>query len=206
MPVTIANGVSVILGEVSVLDGVDLSVEQGEIVALTGENGAGKSTLMRCLAGLQRVSAGEVLVFGRPPAGDEAFWRAVALVTEDHAWYPWLTVREHLELSTTIHGVRLEPDAVLDSFELLDRADAAPLTLSTGQRQRLALGCALARPSRLLLLDEPESGLDPAARGRLAELLADYAHEGTLIMATHDLELASATGARVVTLSAGART
>jgi len=210
MLIAAATGVRVVLGGTTVLDQVDLSVDQGEVVALMGENGIGKSTLLRCLAGLLRTAGGEILVFGAAPKGDEAFWRDVSLVTEEQAWYPWLTVREHLELIRKIHAPisdsLMEPDALLEVFGLLERADASPLTLSTGQRQRLALASALVRPSRLLLLDEPEQGLDQDFRKRLGVLLTSYTQDGgTLIMATHDQTLAKATGARVVTLQAGPR-
>lgn len=205
MPVVETKGVCVVLGEVTVLDRVDLCVEAGEVVALMGENGIGKSTLLRCVAGLQRTTAGLVEVFGAEPSGDEAFWRDVGLVTEEQAWYPWLTVREHLELVRKIHdpvdGTCPDPGALLDTFGLAERADATPVNLSTGQRQRLSLACILARPSRLLLLDEPEQGLDQDFRERLGELLAGYAASGgALLMATHDPELAKRSGARIVSL------
>ncbi|GIH69788.1 ABC transporter ATP-binding protein [Sphaerimonospora thailandensis] len=210
MSIAVAKGVRVVVGATTVLDHTDLDVARGEIVALMGENGIGKSTLIRCLAGLQRTTEGVILVFGAPPSGDAAFWRDVGLVTDDQAWYPWLTVREHLELIRKIHepadDPRMEPDALLEAFGLLDRADAAPATLSTGQRQRLSIASVLARPSRLLLLDEPEHGLDADFRERLAVMLGNYASDGgTLIMATHDRELASATEARVIALEAGTR-
>ncbi|MEU4833869.1 ABC transporter ATP-binding protein [Streptosporangium sp. NPDC023615] len=195
----------VTFGGLTVLDRFDLRVDQGEVVALTGVNGAGKSTLLRCLAGLERVERGEILVLGAPPRDDETFWRDVGLITDEQAWYPWLTVREHLELVRRIHAPVgdscPEPEALLETFGLSDRADVAPITLSTGQRQRLSLAAMLARPSRLLLLDEPEQGLDQTFRGSLGALLAKYAGDGgTLVMATHDARLAESAGARVVTL------
>lgn len=99
---------------------------------------------------------------------------------------------------------RLEVEAALELFDLGERADASPLTLSTGQRQRLSLAAALLRPSRLLLLDEPERGLDEMFRGRLATILTGYASAGgTVIMATHDHRLAEGTRARQVMLAAG---
>ncbi|MEV4257380.1 ABC transporter ATP-binding protein [Spirillospora sp. NPDC049652] len=194
------RNVGVELGGVPVLDGVDLVAGRGEIVAVLGENGVGKSTLLRCLAGLQAGASGAVGVLGRPPADDPEFWRDVVLVGDEPAWYPGLTVLEHLEMLASVHaGTRMTPDAALETFGLGERRDHAPLAMSTGQRQRLSLAMGLLRPSRLLLLDEPERGLDAAFRARLASLLTGYAADGgTVVMATHDPGLARNTGARVV--------
>ncbi|WP_372974752.1 AAA family ATPase [Microbispora sp. GKU 823] len=123
---------------------------------------------------------------------------------DEPAWYPGLSVREHLELMSAVHqDARLTVGEALETFELSTRADLAPLPLSTGQRQRLSLAMALLRPSRLLLLDEPERGLDAGFRQRLAGILRGYAAEGgTVVMATHDARLAQDAGARVITLRA----
>jgi heme ABC exporter ATP-binding subunit CcmA len=181
------------LGGNPVLRDLDLTVAPGEIVAVVGPNGSGKSTLLRCLAGLQPVTSGEVRVFGKPPADDAAFWGRVALLGDEPAWYPGLTAREHLELMGAVHAqARMTVDAALELFALQERADAPPLNLSTGQRQRLSLAATLLRPSTLLLLDEPERGLDKDFRADLADLLHEYADEGgTVVMATHDQGLAT---------------
>jgi heme ABC exporter ATP-binding subunit CcmA len=199
--VIVARDVGVELGGVPVLRGVDLTVAAGDVVAVVGANGVGKTTLLRCLAGLQQ-AAGSVGVLGRPPVDGPGFWRDVVLVGDEPAWYPGLTVREHLELMRAVHGPgRLEVVAALESFELTGCADRAPSSLSTGQRQRLSLAMALLRPSRVLLLDEPERGLDAAFRERLARLLAEYAAGGgAVVMVTHDLRFAE--GARCVALEA----
>ncbi|MFB9204388.1 heme ABC exporter ATP-binding protein CcmA [Nonomuraea spiralis] len=187
-------GLTVELGANPVLRDLELAVEQGEIVAVVGPNGSGKSTLLRCLAGLQPPTSGTVRVFGAEPADDAAFWRSVALLGDEPAWYPGLTAREHLELMGAVHAeARMTVESALEVFALAERADAPPLNLSTGQRQRLCLAATLLRPSTLLLLDEPERGLDAGFRVRLARLLEEYADEGgTVVMATHDETLAGA--------------
>ncbi|MFF0577564.1 heme ABC exporter ATP-binding protein CcmA [Streptosporangium saharense] len=203
-PTIAAHDIQVNLGGQAVLRGVDLTAAPGEIVAVIGENGAGKSTLLRCLAGLETPATGRILVLGDPPTDTATFWREVALTGDEPAWYPGLSVQEHLELVTTTHrDGRMDVGAALAAFDLGGRADLHPLTLSTGQRQRVSLATALVRPSRLLLLDEPERGLDTAFRDRLADILREYAVQGgTVVMATHDLGLAEACGARLVRLEA----
>ncbi|MFE3448042.1 heme ABC exporter ATP-binding protein CcmA [Nonomuraea sp. NPDC059194] len=191
-PIIAVDDLSVELGGNPVLSGLTLSVGPSELVALVGPNGSGKSTLLRCLAGLQPATSGTVSVFGAPPADDAAFWRRVALLSDEPAWYPGLTAGEHLELMRAVHGEpRMTVEAALELFALRERADAPPLNLSTGQRQRLSLAAALLRPSSLLLLDEPERGLDAGFRERLGALLSEYTVAGgTVVMATHDPELA----------------
>jgi ABC-2 type transport system ATP-binding protein len=207
--VVAVRGVRMAYGSFVVLADVDLDVAEGEIVAVTGVNGAGKSTLLSCLAGLRRPADGRVNVLGDMPRDTAEFWRAVALVAEQPTWYPGLTVREHLELVRLTHepisGWCLPADTLIETFGLSARAGAVPLDLSSGQRQRLALSAALARPSKLLLLDEPEQSLDPAFRAELAALLRlEYAaHGGTVVMATHDLDFAAAAGARQLQLCDG---
>jgi ABC-2 type transport system ATP-binding protein len=196
-------------GSVVVLEDIELTVAPGEIVALTGVNGVGKSTLLSCLAGFRQPAGGTVAVLGGPPRDSPAFWRDVALVADQPTWYPGLTVRELLGLVRMTHepvrGWCLTGDELIEAFGLTARADASPLSLSSGQRQRLSLAAALARPSRLLLLDEPEQSLDAAFRNDLGTLLRkEYAAGGgTVVMATHDHEFAATAGARVVELTEG---
>jgi ABC-type multidrug transport system ATPase subunit len=208
-PVVAVSGLRMAYGDVVVLEDVDLTAAAGEIVAVTGVNGVGKSTLLSCLAGFRRPKAGAVSVLGGPPRDDAEFWRAVAHVADQPTWYPGLTVREHLELirmtNEPLTGWCLPSDDLIDTFGLTARADASPLSLSSGQRQRLSLAAALARPSKLLLLDEPEQSLDADFRLELATVLSEgYAGSGgTVIMATHDHEFAEAASARQVQLTDG---
>ncbi|WP_157247977.1 heme ABC exporter ATP-binding protein CcmA [Nonomuraea typhae] len=192
-PLVTTTDLTVELGGDPVLTGLTLAVRPGELVAVVGENGSGKSTLLRCLAGLQPPTSGEVTVLGAAPADTAAFWARVVLTADEPAWYPGLTVREHLDLVLAVHSApRMSTGAALESFALTARADAVPASLSTGQRQRLSLAATLLRPSRLLLLDEPERGLDADFRPRLGDLLEEYAGAGgTVIMATHDPALAA---------------
>ena len=196
-------------GSVVVLEDIDLTVAEGEVVALTGINGVGKSTLLSCLAGFRRQAQGTVSVLGGPPRDNAAFWRSVAIVADQPTWYPGLTVRELLELVRMTHQPLpswcVPVDDLVEIFGLSARADASPLSLSSGQRQRLSLAAALARPSRLLLLDEPEQSLDEGFRRDLGTLLREQyaANGGTVVMATHDHEFALTADARIVSLTEG---
>ncbi len=186
-------------GSTPVLAGLDLTVPAGAGVCITGENGIGKSTLLRCIAGLQRPDAGEIEVFGGPPGSTPEFWRAVATTVEPPTWYPGLTVREHAELVCRAHGqdaAEAGVDEALERFGITAQADAAPASMSSGQKQRLTLALALLRPSRLLILDEPEQRLDADGRKLVAAMLTEYLDgSGSLLMASHDDAFVAASGA-----------
>jgi ABC-2 type transport system ATP-binding protein len=195
---------SVSYGSTPVLVDVQLTVPVGAGVCVTGENGIGKSTLLRCVASLQRADAGEIKIFGGPPGSTPEFWRAVVTTVEPPTWYPGLTAREHAELVCRAHG--LDPaagvDEALERFGIAGHADAIPPSLSSGQKQRLTLALALLRPSRLLILDEPEQRLDPEGRAMVAGLLRDYlAGGGTVLMASHDDSFAAAAGSSTVSMA-----
>ncbi|WP_110180766.1 ABC transporter ATP-binding protein [Nocardioides solisilvae] len=186
-----------------VLDGFDLVVEPGEVVALVGPNGAGKTTLMRCVVGIEEPDGGEVLLDDRPLDTREADVRGdVLALLDDTAWFPDLTVLEHLDLLARADSV-VDPGAVardaLAEVGLTRIADQVPGTLSSGQKQRLSLAVALVRPWRLLLVDEPEQRLDADGQAWLGRWLAEQAREGrSVLMACHSEALVAAAGARVV--------
>src|ERR1700739_3161952 len=121
-------------GNVVVLEDIDLTVSEGEVVAITGVNGVGKSTLLSCLAGFRRPSGGTVSVLGGPPRDDAEFWRSVAIVADQPTWYPGLTAPELLELvrmtPRPLRGWCLPADELVETFGLSSRADASPLSLS----------------------------------------------------------------------------
>ncbi|MCU7724639.1 ABC transporter ATP-binding protein [Actinoplanes sp. KI2] len=191
-------------GSTPVLVGVALTVPANSGVCVTGENGIGKSTLLRCVSSLQEPDSGTIRVFGAPPGAGPEFWRAVVTTVEPPTWYPGLTVHEHAELVCRAHGQDPQEagiDEALERLGLAGHADAIPPSLSSGQKQRLTLACALLRPSSLLILDEPEQRLDPDGRKEVAALLAQYLEDGgSLLMASHDESFAAASGAQVTTM------
>jgi len=170
---------------------ISVRLNPGQCLAVIGANGTGKSTFLRALAGLLEPLAGRIEAFGRPIDERSAQFRAyTAIVLDEDAYLPALTTREHLLLTARGHGVSGVSDLVTDlveEFGLTDRQDAIPTALSSGQRRRLLLAAAFARPRRLLILDEPEQRLDYGMRERLAERLqAERRDAGGVLMATHD--------------------
>ena len=204
------TGVSRRYGERLALCPVDLALAAGQCVAVLGANGSGKSTLLRIAAGRDSPTSGRVAYSGRVMTEDDLVARTeIAMVGDAASAYPDLTVREHLLLVAVAHGAGREAGALADralaECRLAGHADALPGSLSSGQRQALQLAAVLVRPRRLLVLDEPEQRLDPAARRWLAGLLGtEKAAGAALLVATHHAELATAVADHVMVLADGA--
>jgi ABC-type multidrug transport system ATPase subunit len=193
-------------GEAPVCGEVGFRLDPGRALAVVGANGAGKSTLLRTLAGLLPPLAGTVLFDGSAVDEREArFRRDVAAVLDDDAFFTSLTGREHLLLTARGHGVAGADDVVtaeVAAFGMAERVDALPSALSSGQRRRLALAAAFVRPSRLLVLDEPERRLDTAMRRRLATRLAARRDAGAAVLfASHDTDLVHAVADEVLVVA-----
>jgi heme ABC exporter ATP-binding subunit CcmA len=196
-----------LLGRFPALTGADLDVHDGEIVLLTGPNGAGKTTLLRLIAGLVPLRSGEAEVLDVDLTRDRRSMRPqLALVGHETFCYDDLTVRENLRFVARAGG-SIDPDAataVMGRVGLDAVADLTHRRLSAGQRRRLALGTALVRDPRLLLLDEPHAGLDADGREVLHEIVAAAPGEGrTVVMASHELELARSLATREVQVDSG---
>ncbi|MGD2079153.1 MAG: ABC transporter ATP-binding protein [Chloroflexota bacterium] len=179
-------------GQFTAVDKLSLRVEQGEIYAFLGLNGAGKTTTIRLLLGMIRPTAGEVSVLGKAISrGTKKPWASVGYLVETADAYPELTVRQNLEAMRRLHpGV--EQDAVLRVIEQLGLtayADQRAGTLSHGNAQRLGVAKALLHSPRLLILDEPANGLDPAGIVEMRNLLIELARDQgvTVFMSSHIL-------------------
>ncbi len=187
--------------------GIDLEVRPGECAAVVGTNGTGKSTLLRCLSGEQPVTEGVVLVDGAPP--DEraaAFRRAVSVLVDEPDDVGERTARQYADLLAGTHGIDRDPGALLDAAGLAERADVPVDALSAGQRRRLLLVGATARPHTVLLVDEPERALDAAGRRWAAELLTAARSRAAVVLTSHDRTLADAVADRVLELPDPAQT
>ncbi|MEU8210483.1 ABC transporter ATP-binding protein [Micromonospora sp. NPDC049044] len=189
------RGLSRNFGDLVVLDDVSFTLPAGRIAVVLGPNGSGKTTLLRCVVGADRPDAGEVLVQGRRADETDPQVRAlVAAALDDIDFFPDLSVVEHLELVAYAHGGDAEPvEEVLTELGLDAARDQLPVTLSSGQRRRLALASCFVRPRRVLILDEPEQRLDVRGRQWLAERLLRERDAGTaVLLASHDPELIDA--------------
>jgi ABC-2 type transport system ATP-binding protein len=176
-------------GALAAVDGVDLTVNAGDVYGYLGPNGAGKTTSLRMMLGLIRPTAGAVRLFGRDPTVSVHALERVAGFVEAPTFYPYLTGRRNLELLAAYdgRGARERIDRSLELVELSGRAGDRVGGYSHGMRQRLGIAAALLRDPRLLLLDEPTTGLDPGGMRDMRALIRRLASEGITIMLSSHL-------------------
>ena len=199
------SGVRKAYGERVALDGVDLTVARGEVLALLGPNGAGKTTLVEILEGHRRADAGSVSVLGFDPARrDRAFRERIGVVLQETGLDPMIQVREALELYSAAYPRRRDLDEVLELVGLGDRGEAKASELSGGQRRRLDLALGIVGDPELVFLDEPTTGFDPAARRQSWELIDGLRDLGkTILLTTHYMDEAQHLADRIVVLAQG---
>jgi len=197
-------------GDVEVIHGADLDVQDGEFVVLVGPSGCGKSTLLRMIAGLEEVTEGEVSIDGERVNHIPASDRGLAMVFQSYALYPHMSVYKNMAFG--LENLRMPRDEIdqrvrraAEMLRITDYLSRKPKALSGGQRQRVAIGRAIVREPRIFLFDEPLSNLDAelrvAMRKELAALHAEIG--GTMIYVTHDQTEAMTLADRIVVLNAG---
>jgi ABC-2 type transport system ATP-binding protein len=192
-------------GPVQALDGVDLTVERGEVLAVLGPNGAGKTTMVEILEGHRRADAGEVRVLGHDPAARERdFLARIGIVLQESGLDPAIKVREAVELYSAAYPHPRPADEVIELVGLAGKAEERAETLSGGQRRRLDLALGIAGDPELIFLDEPTTGFDPAARRQSWELIGDLRSLGkTILLTTHNMDEAQQLADRVVVIARG---
>ena len=202
-----ARGVELRFGTQRALAGVDLTVPDRGLVALTGHSGSGKSSLLHVLSGLRRPSAGAVLLDGTPLASQPTTHlrsRVVAFVFQDHFLVPYLTAMENVLAGVARPGLddRARAGALIRELDLAAVAGRRASQLSGGERQRVAVARGLVRAPRYLFADEPTAALDRASAHRVFSLIRHAARDHAVLLVTHDAE-ALALAERVVELRDG---
>ena len=189
----------------AVVDGLDLTVRRGEVLALLGPNGAGKTTTVEILEGYRRADEGEVRVLGLDPAQDApALRQRVGLMLQSGGVYQHGRPRELIHLFAAFYREPMDPDGLLEQVGLAHLANRPYRVLSGGERQRLALALALVGRPELAILDEPTAGMDPVVRAQTRELIAGLRRSGvTILLTTHDLGDVEVLADRVAIIARG---
>ena len=200
-------------GADEVLKGIDLSIDEKEVVVIIGPSGSGKSTLLRCINHLEEPTAGEVIVDGitlSSEANINKVREEVGMVFQRFNLFPHMTVLENIMLAPmkVKHAVRAEAEKtareLLARVGLAEKADAYPDNLSGGQQQRVAIARALAMHPKVMLFDEPTSALDPEMVGEVLDVMRALAREGmTMVIVTHEMGFAREVGDRLLFVDEG---
>jgi ABC-2 type transport system ATP-binding protein len=200
-----ARGISKSFGEVAALNGVDLDIAEGEVHGLVGPNGAGKTTLLGLLLGLAQADDGDLEILGSPVRRTLALPDGVAGFVDGPGLYPALSARQNLAALARLRGDGTDGIAdALDQVGLIDVADDRVRGFSLGMRQRLGLAAALLTRPRLLVLDEPANGLDPAGTRHVHRVLTGLAAHGTsVVLSSHRMDDLAAVCSEVTLLSGG---
>lgn len=197
-------------GGPQVLHGVSLDINAGEFVVIVGPSGCGKSTLLRMIAGLESAPQGDILIGGRRANDLAPQDRDIAMIFQNYALYPHMTVRENIAFGLELRGVprarrRARADQVAAMLELTPYLDRKPRALSGGQRQRVAMGRAMAREASIFLMDEPLSNLDNALRVTMRTEIKQLHRQlgATIVYVTHDQTEALSLADRIAVMKDG---
>lgn len=208
------RGVVKRFGSTTVLDGVDLDVDEHQVVCIIGASGSGKSTLLRCINALEPVQGGDIVVAGRRCTGAsvdiDQLRRDVGMVFQSYNLFPHMTVMRNVTLAPievlnlSKAEARERARELLDRVGLADKADDYPDRLSGGQQQRVAIARALAMQPKVMLLDEITSALDPELVAEVLSLVRDLVADGmTMLLATHEMAFAKEVASKVCFLDGG---
>ena len=201
MPVVALENVVKSFGALTVLEGVSLAVEEGQVVAVIGRSGSGKSTMLRCINGLEQIQSGRIEVAGHVLENSKAALRElrqdVGMVFQSYNLFPHLTVEENITLAPRVVKKEALAEAkatarkVLEQVGLLEKIDAYPEQLSGGQQQRVAIARSLAMHPKVMLFDEVTSALDPELTEEVLRVMEGLAKAGmTMMLVTHEMGFA----------------
>ena len=201
-------------GESTVLNGISLNIDAGEVVVVVGPSGSGKSTFLRCINVLETINGGDLLVDGLSVHGGAAQVREIrreaGMVFQQFNLFPQMTALQNVMFGP-VHTrgqsrdeARELAEQLLRKVGLAERMNHYPSELSGGQQQRVAIARALAIKPKLMLFDEPTSALDPELRHEVLKVMRDLAEEGmTMVVVTHEMEFARKVGSRLIFIDAG---
>ena len=192
-------------GDIKAVDGVSLTVKEGEVFALLGPNGAGKTTAIEIMEGLREKDSGEVNVLGLDPwKNGYELHKRIGVIPQQFTFFEKTTPKEAIAYYADLFGVKVNPDEILKEVLLEDSAKNRFENLSGGQKQKMGLALALVSTPELLFLDEPTTGLDPTARRAIWEVIKSLKAKGkTIILTTHYLEEAEHLSDRVAIVNHG---
>jgi polar amino acid transport system ATP-binding protein len=201
-------------GDNRVLDGLSLSVREGEVVVIVGPSGCGKSTLLRCINGLEPIQRGEITFRGQKVDGNSrsivGIRQKVGMVFQNYELFPHMTILENIVLSPVLVQKRSRKEVEEEAMQLLSRVgleekrDSFPRELSGGQKQRVAIVRALCMHPEVLLFDEVTAALDPEMVREVLDVMLTLARQGrTMVIVTHEMSFAKAVADRVVFIDGG---
>ena len=210
LPMIDVEGLTKVYGEFTAVRDLSFSVKPGELLGLVGPNGAGKTTSLRCLAGIIPATRGSIRIAGHDLArAPVAAKREMAYFSDEPRLFDHLTVRQHLEFTARLYQVAEAPNripALLTELELKDRSHHLPSELSRGMKQKVALACGLLHAPRVILFDEPLTGLDPLAIRRMKDTIRRLGREGAaIVISSHLLPLLEEICTHVLILKQGFR-
>ena len=214
MPIVSVNDLHKSFGALEVLRGVSFNVEPGETVIFAGPSGSGKSTLLRCLNGLEKIQAGEVIVDGtsvHAPGTDLLDLRLrIGMVFQSFNLFPHLTIIENITMPLTkVLGKNLDEAReigkdLLKKVGISEKIDVYPDNLSGGQQQRAAIARGLAMNPKVMLFDEPTSALDPELTGGILDVMGELSNSGmTMLVVTHEMGFARKAADRMIFMDGG---
>ena len=201
-------------GDLTVLNGIDEHITQGEVVVIIGPSGSGKSTFLRCLNLLEDVTDGEIYVddelINAPKVNVNRVRQKMGMVFQQFNLFPHLTIMDNITLAPVLLKKMTKAEAVKKGEELLarvnlsEKANAYPAQLSGGQKQRVAIARALAMDPEIMLFDEPTSALDPEMVGEVLDVMKDLAKSGmTMVIVTHEMGFAREVADEILFMSEG---
>lgn len=197
-----------------VLKGIDIEIEEGEVVVVVGSSGSGKSTFLRCLNLLEEPTSGEITIDGVKLTDKKVdlntLRREVGMVFQQFNLFPNYNVIDNIKLApkklrkTSDQAATKKAKELLDSVGLLNKAKEFPVNLSGGQKQRVAIARALAMEPKIMLFDEPTSALDPEMIGEVLDVIRNVTKKGmTMVIVTHEMKFAREVGTRMIFLDKG---